>query len=72
MNSALRQSSEKMADTEPPAKKARVQFTNGEDSKPNFVNSNVGGSILKGNVGISEAVLAGIRAGNINIANGAH
>lgn len=56
---------------EPPAKKARVHFGSGEDKKTDLANATVGGSGLKGNVGLSEAVLAGIRAGNINIANGA-
>ena len=60
-----------MAD-EPPAKKARVHFGSGEDKKSDFANAAGGVSGSKGNGGLSEAVLAGIRAGNINIANGAY
>ena len=61
-----------MAEEEPPAKKARVQFGSGEEKRTDLVNATVIGSGLKGNGAFSEAVLAGIRAGNINISNGAH
>lgn len=57
---------------EPPAKKARVSFGSGEDKKGDLSNAAASGSGLKGNGGLSEAVLAGIRAGNINIASGAY
>ena len=60
-----------MAD-EPPAKKARVHFGSGDEKKSDLSVASGGGSGLKGNGGLSEAVLAGIRAGNINIANGAY
>lgn len=56
---------------EPPAKKARVHFGSGEDKKSDLANATGGGNGVMGNSGLSEAVLAGIRAGNINIANGA-
>ena len=64
-----------MAAEEPPAKRARVHFGAGEEAENKKVgqtSSSTGGSIVTGNGAISEAVLAGIRAGNINIADGAH
>ena len=61
----------KMAE-EPPVKKARVLFGSGEEKTNDLVNATAGGSGLKGNGVLSEAVLAGIRAGNINISSGAH
>ena len=64
-----------MAAKEPPAKKARVHFGAGdepENKKAEQAGVSVGGGVVAGNGAISEAVLAGIRAGNINIADGAH
>ena len=64
-----------MAAEEPPAKKARVHFGAGEDpekKKTEQAGVRVGGGVVAGNGAVSEAVLAGIRAGNINIADGAH
>lgn len=60
---------------EPPAKRARVHFGSGEETETKStqqINASAGSSGVAGNGGISEAVLAGIRAGNINIADGAH
>ena len=64
-----------MAAEEPPAKRARVHFGGGEEQEKKRVeqaNASAAGSGLTGNGSVSEAVLAGIRAGNINIADGAY
>ena len=64
-----------MAAEEPPAKRARVQFGSGVEQETKAVeqaNASAGSSGTTSNGGISEAVLAGIRAGNINIDDGAH
>lgn len=60
---------------EPLAKRARVHFGSAEEQETKKIQhstASLEGSGIKGTGGISEAILAGIRAGNINIADGAH
>ena len=64
-----------MAAEEPSAKRVRVHFGSGEEQekkREEQTNASTSGSGVTGNGGVSDAVLAGIRAGNINIADGAY
>ena len=54
----------------PPEKKARIFFGSLEEQER--AKLELGGGGMKGNGGPSAAVLAGIKAGNINIDKGGH
>ena len=55
---------------EPPEKKPRVHFGNSDEEEQKPVVASKGASDVPANGGISAAVLAGIKAGNINIDDG--
>lgn len=57
---------------EPPAKKTRVHFGSFEEQEKKKLEQAGagGGNAAKENGGVSAAVLAGIKAGNINVADG--
>lgn len=64
----LQRSANAMSSEEPPEKKARVHFGSFEEQERKRLE--LGGGGAKENGEISAAVLAGIKAGNINIADG--
>lgn len=55
---------------EPPVKKARVRFGDSDETEQTPVAASQVISEVQENGGISAAVLAGIKAGNINIDDG--
>lgn len=65
---SLQRSANAMSSEEPPEKKARVHFGSFEEQERKRLE--LGGGGAKENGEISAAVLAGIKAGNINIADG--